>query len=151
MFTVEKILCPADFGESSQKSLEAAIELSRLFSAELILMHTIRPLPISTNSSQADSNSDIPTVVDELWREARKRIDHLTANTVPDDIRCRSKIVPGKPAEEIVRLAKEEAADLIVIAMSGQSGWRRLLIGSIAEKVVRSAQCPVLTVRQSKD
>jgi universal stress protein A len=70
----------------------------------------------------------------------------LVANNLPEGIRSRSVIATGDAADEIVRVANDEAADLIVIATHGLTGWRHLVFGSVAEKVIRHADCPVLVV-----
>jgi nucleotide-binding universal stress UspA family protein len=63
----------------------------------------------------------------------------------------RTRVITGKPSYEIVNLADEESADMIVIATHGESGWQKFLFGSVTEKVIRMASCPVLTIRQPKE
>lgn len=152
MFNVDKILCPTDFSEPSKKALEAALELSSQNSAELVLVHVVPPLPVSALSTEtSDKDQTEPVVIDEIWKEARKNMNRMIRNYVPDHIKHRSKLVPGDPADEIVHMVDVEGIDMIVMATAGVSGWRRLLFGSVAEKVVRSAECPVLTIRKPKD
>jgi nucleotide-binding universal stress UspA family protein len=67
-------------------------------------------------------------------------------NKVPKEIKARDQVIIGNPSQQIVETAKKESADIIVIATHGMTGWRRFIFGSVAEKVVRLAECPVLTV-----
>lgn len=151
MFPIKKILCPTDFSEPSDNGLAAAVELSDKFSSELILFHAVPPLPVTAGASPSIGETyTLPTVTEELRTESVKKMNELVESSVPDHITCHSSVVYGKPAEEIVNLAEKESADMIVIATHGESGWRRFLFGSVAEKVVRSAECPVLTIREPR-
>ena len=152
MFKVDKILCPTDFSEPSKKALEAALEMSSQNSAELVLVHVVPPLPVTALSTETSNRDNTePVVVDEIWKEARKNMNQMIRKYVPDHINHRSKLVPGDPADEIVHMVDVEGIDMIVMSTAGVSGWRRLLFGSVAEKVVRSAECPVLTIRKPEE
>jgi nucleotide-binding universal stress UspA family protein len=69
---------------------------------------------------------------------------------IPKDVQSQAKIEQGEAADEILRAAREEGADVIVIATHGLTGWRHMVFGSVAEKVVRTAPCPVLTIHATK-
>ena len=147
MLPIEKIVCPTDFSTPSFKGLETAVELAEHFKAELIVMNAVSPVPLMAGA-HAPTGYHLPTVMNEMQAFAESSMQELVTKRVPKDVKTRTKVVQGKPADEIVRLAWEEDADLIVIATHGESGWQKFFFGSVAEKVVRMATCPVLTVRQ---
>ena len=140
-----RILCPVDFSEPSHVGLETAAELAVRFSAELVVVHVVPPVPVAT-VPQATPLFDVGTYEKELGRSAEEGMEKLLKDRAPDEIRSRYLVAFGEPAHEIVRVAGEEHADLIVMSTHGESGWRRVVFGSVAEKVVRMAECPVLTV-----
>ena len=78
---------------------------------------------------------------------AANSLDEIRKEKMPADVSFRTSVVQGRSADEIVKLAEREKADLIVISSHGESGWHRFMFGSVAEKVVRQAECPVLTVQ----
>ena len=78
---------------------------------------------------------------------AKKSLQEVINQRVPKELRARQIIVLRGAADEIIRITEEEKVDLIVIATHGQTGWRHMIFGSVAEKVVRLAPCPVLTIR----
>ena len=83
---------------------------------------------------------------EELAIHAEKVLKELVSHQVSPEVRTRDLVTTGEAAPEIIRIAQQEHADLIVIASHGLTGWRRLVFGSVAEKVVRQATCPVLTI-----
>jgi universal stress protein A len=85
-----------------------------------------------------------------LQTSAKNSLQDFMSQKVPKEVSARAIIGHGDAADEIVRIGEEEKADLIVIATHGMTGWRHLIFGSVAEKVVRRAGCPVLTVRAPK-
>ena len=86
-----------------------------------------------------------------MQESAERTLKNLTQQKMLQDISVRTMVISGKPAYEIVNLATEENADIIVIATHGESGWQRFLFGSVTEKVIRMALCPVLTVHQPEE
>jgi nucleotide-binding universal stress UspA family protein len=145
MLPFKKILCPTDFSEPAFVALKRAEELARHFAAELIVAHVIPPLPgpHSFPDPQAPLNFEVPLFQQELAIKAehmlRDLVFHLRAKT-------RDLVTTGEAAAEILRIARQEHVDLIVIASHGLTGWHRLVHGSVAEKVVRQATCPVLSI-----
>ena len=101
----------------------------------------------------AGSSQNKAVSILEYWiagicnRMAANSLDEIRKEKMPADVSFRTSVVQGRPADEIVKLAEPEKADLIVISSHGESGWHRFMFGSVAEKVVRSAECPVLTIR----
>ena len=142
----KKILCPMDFGEPSYEALKMANELALQFSAELILIHVVKPsdyIPIVSPAVGAYVSS---SVVDTV-AVANKMLDEVIRERISGEVNLRSIVAHGNPAEEIVRIAAKEGVDSIIIATHGLTGWRHLIFGSVAEKVVRLAPCKVLTIR----
>jgi nucleotide-binding universal stress UspA family protein len=142
MLPIKIIISPIDFSEPSDMGMKSAIELAEQFSAELVVVHVINPLPVISSSA-----AHLPEFTEELYESARKGIEDLFREVIPNTIRARYQIVDGSTADSIVKTAREEEADLIVIATHGQSGWRKFVFGSVTEKVIRLAECPVLTIR----
>lgn len=145
LFLTKKIVCPTDFSEPARKGVDAAVELAEKFSTELILVHVITLASLKPTSSQRSAN------LRRRKENAEQAMARLVQEAVPSHIKCRSQIIGDmrlRAADAIVDLAEEEAADLIVLASHGQSGWGRIFFGSVAENVVRLSICPVLTVKR---
>lgn len=149
MLPIRKIVCPTDFSEPSFKGINTGIELAEHFDAELVLVNVISPVPLMAGAD-APTGFHIATVMQDMQASAENAISELIEEKVPRGLSARSTVVQGKPADEIVRIADEEEADMIVIATHGESGWHKFLFGSVAERTVRTASCPVLTVQQGK-
>lgn len=143
MLPFRRIHCPTDFSEPSYKALKAANEFALHFSAVLVLVHVV-PLVIDIPTS-ADFYSPLDLLKAEA--DAKKALQEVVEKRVSEKLRIRTKVVTGNPADEIVKIADDENANIIVIATHGLTGWRRLIFGSVAEKVVRLAPCPVLTIQ----
>ena len=150
MLPLTKILCPIDFSEPSYQALEVANELALHFSAELILAHAVQPLPVMMGADpaagMAASGFDVSGY--EKWRDdsAAELLTQAVQERVSEDVDQQTALLTGRAAEEIVALADRQKVDLIVIATHGRSGWRRVVFGSVAESVVRTASCAVLTI-----
>ncbi len=141
----KRICCPIDFSQPSQDAARVAARLSRRFGAELQLLHVFQ-LPLYSFMDAAVS-MPIPMVnellerVDSFLAHWAQEAEHLGAPKVI------STKLDGLPHVEIVKFARETHCDLIVMGTHGHTGVRHALIGSVAEKVIRSADCPVLTIR----
>jgi len=146
MLPLKKILWPTDFSPPAEEGLNTALELATQFSAEMLLVHVVAPMPTMYGAA-APTGFHIPSVLEELHESAIKSLEEIRRARIPAEIKSRACVVNGRPAPEIVRLAAQEKADIIVMPTHGESGWQRFVFGSVAEKVVRLADCPVLTVR----
>jgi universal stress protein A len=147
MLPLKRILVPTDFSEPSYEGVKAAAELARHFEAEMILINVVIPPFITTPSVLiAPSDYMVSQYMQELEATARKNMDHIVAEKVSKDVRSTVRLAFGTAAEEIVREADEQKVDAIVISTHGWTGWRHLIFGSVAEKVVRLAPCPVITI-----
>jgi len=144
MLPFNKILCPTDFSEASSKALKPATELALHFSGEVILLHVVHPLAVVPQATRFD----LPSYHKEMETFARTRLQEIVDKTMTG-ITFHQMVVVGGAADEIVNVAKSENADIIVIATHGASGWRRVMFGSVAEKVTRLADCPVLLINAS--
>jgi nucleotide-binding universal stress UspA family protein len=148
MLPFKRILCPTDFSKPAAAALKSAEEVCRHFGAELLVAHVIPPVPgpHSYQDPPVASSFDVPLYQQELAIYAEKILKDLVSHQVSPEVRTRDLVTTGEAAPEILRIADKEQVDLIVIASHGLTGWRRLVFGSVAEKVVRQAPCPVLTI-----
>ena len=147
MLQFKRILTPTDFSEPSLEGLRAAIGLAEKFDAELILAHVTDTPAWMALAYSHPQGIEIPEVMKALREEAAERLSKIQSENIPGHIRSRLLTDEGPPAEKIVQLAKAQDADLIVIATHGYSEFHRFIFGSVTERVVRTAACPVLTIR----
>jgi nucleotide-binding universal stress UspA family protein len=147
MIALRRVLAPTDFSDVSVATVVRASEIAEHFGAELIVAHVIPPVP--TLPTDPHYNFEVPAYQEALRENAERRLKETIRSHVSAAVRSRSLVSHGEPAREIVRIAEEEGVDLIVIATHGLTGWQHIVFGSVAEKVVRTAGCPVLTVRES--
>jgi nucleotide-binding universal stress UspA family protein len=145
MIGFKRILFPTDLSEESLKSLPYTIELARAFDGEIFFIYVLHALP----APEADFGFGAAEMFEleaTLRSDAEQSLDRFLKGRVPEDIKARRLVGQGHAAEEILRAADEHKVDLITIATHGLTGWRHVASGSVAEKVVRMAKIPVLTV-----
>lgn len=142
-----KICCAIDFSDASRFAMEEACDVARRFRAELLLVHVHEPPPPSGMGMLTALEGAAELVAVDLerslaaWRaEAARR----------SGAAVRSAVRVGSPATEILKLARDEAVDLLVLATHGRRGLAHLVLGSVAERVLREAPCPVLIIRQKE-
>jgi len=140
---IKRILVPTDFSRSSLKAVDYAVELAKQNHAELILVHIIEPMNYAVPRYLPEPTA----LLEEQRKQAQDALDRLTERVIARYPRCRSEVHLGVVYQRIAELARTLKTDLIVIATHGRTGLAHLLIGSVAERVVRMAPCPVLTVR----
>jgi len=150
MLPIKKILWPTDFSEPSYVALNTAQELAKHFSAELTIVNVITPIPV-VSSPNGPAGFDVSLYQDQIKETSNESLQDIIQKKISKEIKTEGKIVMGNAPDEIVKTAEEENVDLIVIATHGETGWRHLVFGSVAEKVVRFATCPVLTIHQPKE
>jgi len=143
MLPFKRILCPTDFSEPSCAGVKAAAEMASRFGAELILMHVVGPIP-ALDTPTGVSSFDVAGYQRQLTESAEANLREREA-MVPEETPTRIVVTHGEAGHEIVRVAKEEGVDLIVMATHGATGWRHRIFGTVTEKVVRNAHCSVLT------
>lgn len=144
MLAVRRILCPTDFSDASRRALELAVPLARQFGAEIYLLHVVPTVPRLEPSPTY--HFDVPEYERHLREEARRQLE--TFGETVDGVRVHKLLADGDAAEGILRAVEEHRIDWIVIATAGRTGLGRAVFGSVAEKVVRRATCPVLVIRQ---
>jgi nucleotide-binding universal stress UspA family protein len=140
----KSICCPIDFSDASRAAMEVAADLARRTGATLTLLHAY-PVPGYTfpDGSVVASSRMLQELADQAARHVgdwKRQAQELGAPTVNAETRV------GEPAGEIVSYARERGVDLLVLGTHGRTGLEHALMGSIAERVVRRARCPVLTV-----
>jgi nucleotide-binding universal stress UspA family protein len=142
MFRPRVILFPTDLTPTSAHALPAAADLARQYGARLLVLYVAETLgPANVTYGEAESVLEPEGYRRRLVEEVRK------STPVPADVPAEILLTEGDAAREILHTAASRACDLIVMSTHGLTGLRRLLAGSVAEKVVREAPCPVLTVR----
>jgi nucleotide-binding universal stress UspA family protein len=140
---IEKILAPTDLSELSVAGLRYALEAAQAEGAELIVYHVIGP-----SEEWLARHEEILTmqqVVDNR-RRVLSQFVKVAFGTLPPDVRLRTEVDLGVPHRKIVEKANDEKVDLIILSTHGWSGLLRMLIGSVTEKVVSRASCPVLSI-----
>jgi len=147
MLSFDKILCPIDFSEPSVRALEIADGLAVRFSSAICLVHVVPPVP-TTSTPMYRTQFDVSSYHGRLKEEAKDAFEKLIVEKVSKDLKTDTLIVGGDPGTEIIRICEEDPdVGLVVISTHGRTGLSRFVFGSVAEKVVRHAPCPVLTVR----
>jgi nucleotide-binding universal stress UspA family protein len=146
MLPLKKILCPTDFSQPSYEALKVADEMALHFSAELLLMHVVAPIPmIPIHDDPVSFN--LPMYEKEMEASAGRSIRQVAEEKVSKQVQTRILVVQGDPAGQIVKVSEAEQTDIIVIATHGLTGWRKFMFGSVTEKVIRMATCPVFSIR----
>ncbi len=144
MIELGQILIPTDFSDYSRQASEYACELAKRFDAQIHVLHVIQPLVAAMPSPGAP----IPeSLLADAERAAEEQLQQWLATEFEQVSQVTRATMRGTPFVEIVRYSKDHEIDLIVIGTHGRSGLTHALIGSVAERVVRKAPCPVLSVR----
>jgi nucleotide-binding universal stress UspA family protein len=143
---IKKILVPIDFSDYSKSSLKYATSFAKKFNSEITLIYVVEPVIYPPDFSMGQIA--IPSVNAEWDLKAKEELEKLGKQEIPESIKVSILIKTGKPFLEIIDTAADENVDLIIIATHGHSGVEHILFGSTAEKVVRKAPCPVLTLRE---
>lgn len=136
MAMLKKILAPTDFSELSGEGVRYASRLAKEVGAQVIVMNVII-LDETNTTTKAESDAH------------KQRLAEFVAKTIPhhgDDLKVREVVVAGQPYNAIVDCAESEHVDLIVMSTHGRSGLSRMLIGSVTNRLLRAAKCPVLVV-----
>jgi nucleotide-binding universal stress UspA family protein len=145
MIEIRRILCPVDFSDYSRRALDHAVAIARWYGSTVTVLHVFSPVPVTAFGPSPGVFEPIvlaPVDLDELLAHTR-----AFAQTERDaGVRIEAVVRQGNAAAEIVDQAARTAADLLVIGTHGRSGFERLLLGSVTEKVLRKAGCPVMTV-----
>lgn len=146
VIALQNILLATDFSEPSSAALEYAKALARAFSARIHVLHVLEDLAAHAWTTEVYVAA-LPGVHDEMEKQARERLEAIFTPEDATAFRARIELRTGSPFVEIVRYAREENIDLIVLGTHGRGPIAHMLLGSVAERVVRKSPCPVLTVR----
>ena len=146
MTTIQRILYATDLSPASEPAWDEAKRLGRLFDAEILLLHVVAPPPILPIEGYVP-----PQVYEDLIgsarRDAQERFDRLLGSVAGSGLKTRIRLEEGPPAPRILEAATQEAAALLIVGTHGRTGLERIVLGSVADRMVRQATCPVLTVR----
>jgi len=144
-----RILFPTDFSGYSKRAEKYALDLAQQFNAKIYLLHVFEIPFYSHAGVSAGVQSDLHRYIQSAKVKERDRLNRLGKKLGKKGIHVSTLFREGKPTFEIIKTAKEISADFLVVGTHGRTGMNHLLMGSVAEKVVREAPCPVLTVRPS--
>jgi len=142
---IKKVLCPVDFSESSDHALQYARAFSESYGSRLVMLHVIEVPHLPSYSTFGIPEIYYP--VEDIQKQCEESMDELVKKYSSEKYEISGEVVVGTAFVEIVQKAKKEDFDLIVLGTHGRSGLRHIIIGSVAEKVVRKAPCPVLSVK----
>ena len=145
MISLNKILCPIDHSDCSKDALRYAVSFAMKDEAKLLLLHVIDIR--SFNEGLDAMSTQIPN--EETIEQLRVKLINCIPEEIRNDMDVEAIVSQGIPFAEIISTAKEKEIDMIVIGSHGRTGLSHIMLGSVSEKVVRKAPCPVLTVRQS--
>jgi nucleotide-binding universal stress UspA family protein len=146
MLSFNVIVVPTDFSDFSMRALDYALGLAEKYDAKVEVLYVAeQTLQVS---DMAWVGVDDRSIKDEHAEEARRQLEQLVAEKVPDDLPAAAEVRTGDAVDEIIGFAEERGADLIVMATHGRTGLSHMLMGSTAERVIRKASCPVLTLKQ---
>jgi len=151
MLPFRRILVTTDFSEISLEALPVAVEIASHFNADLLLVHVLpvdtpTPWDIPPYADFGLASLPLPDYETQVRQEVERRLEMVAAKHA-QGVTARGLVGRGDAAAEIGRIATAENADLIVLATHGWTGWRHLVFGSVAEKILREAPCAVLSVR----
>jgi len=144
-FQLQTVIVPVDFSSFSDKALDYAVVFAQQFGASLVLLHVVEPMVYPENYLTVPAVSD--DINTSLMKAGEEKLAAQCAHFNGESVSVKPMTRLGRPYVEITEAAKELEADLIVLATHGHTGLKHVLLGSTAERVVRHAPCPVLTVR----
>jgi nucleotide-binding universal stress UspA family protein len=146
MTAIHRIVYATDLSSVSEPAWDETRRLGRLFGAEILLLHVFAPPFVLPTEGYVPAD-----LYEELLQYARRTaqegFDRLLGSVAGSGLKVRIRLEDGPPAPRILKVVKEEAADLLVVGTHGRTGFQRALVGSVADRLVRQATCPVLTVR----
>lgn len=141
-----RILHPSDFSSASRAAFRKAIDMAKASRAELLIVHVVSPVvPVPGDGYVSPEMYDQLSASSRAW--AQKRLDSLVAQAKKSRARVKGFVLEGAASDEIVRFARARRVELIVMGTHGRKGIAKLFVGSVADRVVAAATCPVLTVR----
>jgi nucleotide-binding universal stress UspA family protein len=146
MIHFNNVLCPVDFSDCSKLALGYAFAMAKRYSARLMVQYVLAPLNIFYYNYMLPGGPD-QEFDQEMQRHAGEMLKGFTEEVLAGKCSCEELLSFGKPVTEILKAAKREQANLLIMGTHGRSGLERFLLGSVTEKILRKAPCPVLVVR----
>jgi nucleotide-binding universal stress UspA family protein len=143
---LQRILVPTDFSKHSEVAMHYAVALAEKFAAQLFVLNVVQDLALFIPDAVAVA-PPIAAPVEQFLAAARDALERVIQAIDFGSVTVHREVREGTPFYEIIRFAKEKEVDLIVMGTHGHTGLTHVLLGSVTEKVVRKAPCPVLTVR----
>ncbi len=143
MESIKKIICPVDFSEGSEVALERAADLAKALGAEVELLHVYQLPILALPDAPITAN---PEYVTALTNRAQDALNDYGKKLASQGVVASTSLIEGNPAAVIVERAQKTPASMVVLGTHGRSGFRRFLLGSVTERVVRMASVPVMTV-----
>ena len=147
MQELKRILLATDLSPASEPALRCAAALAIRMDAGLVLLHVVSEKELDGLAKAHQPRHPVDLIYSELEEAVREQYRRVVPDEVRRFLHAEVLVVPGVPSEEIIRIAAAEGTDLIITGTHGRTGLRRILMGSVAERVLRDAPCPVLTVR----
>lgn len=144
---IKRILVPVDFSAPSMHALDYAVGMARPLAAEVVVLFAVEPIYSITPGDLYAPASELSALMQEQRRQGKDQLAKIEAQLKKRHAKLRAVLADGLAYQVIVSTAEKLKTDLIVMATHGRTGLSHLFIGSVAEKVVRSAGCPVLTIR----
>ena len=150
MIQIKRLLVPTDFSEHSEQAALYAVELAKRFQADEVHCIHVSNIPADLLATSAYTmTGPSQEFIEQVRQENRKNLEAFAKNRLAG-VPVRTAFLEGRPFVEIIRYARQHQIDLIVIATHGRTGLKHALFGSVAEKVVRKAPCPVLVVKRDE-
>lgn len=147
MIKMAKILYPTDFSELSTYALRYALSFAHAYQARLHCLHVVDEA-YQYWTAMGPNSVPVGPATEDILQSARKEMDTFAAENFKDiEVEVITDVVLGRPFMEIIQYARKQCIDLIVLATHGRTGLSHVLLGSVAERVVRKSPCPVLTIR----
>ncbi len=151
MFRPKKILVPMDFSDDADQAFQIALSIASKYQARIFLLHVIHSLIQPCVADYCINKNIADLVINESIVFSNEKLQEaLEKNQAIGNIKVLYYVRTGRPYEEILQEASEREIDLIVIASHGKTGLKKYFIGSVAEKVMKEAKCPVLLIRSHK-
>lgn len=144
--SITKILVPVDFSPHAERAFHYAATLAHRLGAKLSLLHVVEDPFVSGAWSPEIYVPNVPELLDNLIKGAEGQLATLKESAAPLGLTADATVITGRPAHAIVEHAKEGGFDLIVMGTHGRTGLSHVVMGSVAERIVRRAPCPVLTM-----
>ncbi|TLU83025.1 MAG: universal stress protein [Chlorobium sp.] len=146
MFKINTILCPVDFSDAAHKAVGYAKEFAATTGAAIYLLHVVEPIPIPP----VDASLNYIQIEEELEKAAETDLNTLKDSLASSGLKVDGSLETGNPADIILEKAEELQVNFIIMGSHGRKGLNRLIMGSVADAVIRKSDCPVLIVKSDE-